>query len=229
MFMIGLGFLPIIALLLIFLLYARKGCDWTESILLGSIVWLFAISLSAEAISFENAIGFPSLAWAWGASILVLIILHVTYPGPVKLKRARIALADYSAAELISLLLMGTIFTATLFVAVISPPNNANSQTYHLPRIEHWIQDRSLTPYPTAIERQIADPGFAEIVVLQLRALSGGDRLDNLVQWLAALGSVVAVGKIAAHIGASRQGAIIASAFAASLPMMIFGKHQYHQ
>jgi dolichyl-phosphate-mannose-protein mannosyltransferase len=219
LFMTVFGSLPFIALLLIILLYARRGCDWPESILLGSTVWLLAISLLAEVISFENAIGFSSLAWAWGAGIIVLITLHASYPGSVK--RARIAMADYSTAELISLLIVVIIFTTTLFVALLSPPNNWDSQTYHLPRIEHWIQDRSFTPYPTANQRQIAYPGFAETVVLQFRVLSASDRLDNLVQWLAALGSVVAVGKIAAHIGASRQGAIIASAFAASLPMMI--------
>ena len=87
--MIGFGFVPIIALLLIVLLYARTGCDWTESIVLGSIVWLFAISLSTEAISLANAIGFPRFAWAWGAGLVVLVALHASVSGlgePPKLR-----------------------------------------------------------------------------------------------------------------------------------------------
>ena len=64
---------------LIVLLYARTGCDWTELIVLGSIVWLFAISLSTEAISLANAIGFPSFAWAWGAGLVVLVTLNASF------------------------------------------------------------------------------------------------------------------------------------------------------
>jgi 4-amino-4-deoxy-L-arabinose transferase-like glycosyltransferase len=217
--MIVFGLAPFVALLLIILLYTKKRCNWPESILLGSIAWLFGISLLTQATSLANAIDLANFAWIWTVSIAILIILYASYP--VSVKWGGVTIADYSTTERISLVLIGIIFAATLLVALSAPPNNWDSQVYHLARIEHWIQNRSLTPYPTAIARQIAYPELAETVMLQPRVLSGSDRLDQLVQWFAALGSVVAVGKIASRLGAGRQGSILASLFVASLPIMI--------
>lgn len=217
--MVYLASLPIVALILIIGLEAKRGWSWAESILLGSITWLFSISISVEVLDVANAISLSGVAWAWNIGIVFLLLLHVKSLGVVQDKE--VVNVDYSTAEYAFFIIIGISFATTLFVALISPPNNWDSQTYHLPRIEHWIQNRSLALYPTAIERQIAYPALAETVILQFRILSGGDRLDNLVQWLAALGSAVAVARISTHLGASRQGSIFASVFAASLPIAI--------
>ena len=81
--------------------------------------------------------------------------------------------------------------------------------------------------YPTAIARQLMLPNFAEMLILQLRLLSGGDRLDNIVQWLAGAGSVVVVGRIALALGASRRGAALARLTAATLADRDTGEHQH--
>ena len=48
----------------------------------------------------------------------------------------------------------------------------------------HWlIENHGLRFYPTHEQRQLHMPPGAELLVLQLHALSGGDRFDNLVQW----------------------------------------------
>jgi hypothetical protein len=117
--------------------------------------------------------------------------------------------------------LLALIAAVTLFIALASPPNNWDSQTYHLARIEHWIQNRSLAFYPTSNTRQLMLPDFAEVLILQLRLLSGGDHLDNIVQWLAGAGSVILVGRIALALGASRRGTGLARLTAASLPIGI--------
>ena len=109
----------------------------------------------------------------------------------------------------------------TLLLALVCPPNNWDSQTYHLPRIEHWIQNGSLEFYRTHIERQLDLPGFAEVLLLPLRLLSGGDRLLNLLQWLAGAGSVFLVGRIAGRAGRSRRGVALARLAAVTLPIGI--------
>ena len=58
------------------------------------------------------------------------------------------------------------IFTLA-FVAYVYPPNTYDSMTYHLPRVMHWAQDRSLVPYPTSIERQIQMQPLAELIYLK--------------------------------------------------------------
>jgi hypothetical protein len=110
---------------------------------------------------------------------------------------------------------------ATLLIALASPPGTWDSQSYHLPRIEHWIQNGSLAFYRTAIDRQLTMPSLAELLILQLRLLSGGDRLDNLVQWLAGAGSVYLVGRIALALGGSRRGVAFARVVATTLPIGI--------
>jgi len=71
----------------------------------------------------------------------------------------------------------------TLLVALVAPPNTVDSMTYHLGRVAMWLDQRSLAHFATHVERQVALSPFAEIVVANLQALSGGDRFANLVQW----------------------------------------------
>lgn len=66
--------------------------------------------------------------------------------------------------------------------AVRYAPNNWDSMTYHLARVAHWIQNRSVAPYPTNNFRQVFLAPGAEYLLLSLQVISGSDRLANLVQ-----------------------------------------------
>jgi hypothetical protein len=93
--------------------------------------------------------------------------------------------------------------------------------TYHLTRVMHWQQDRSLDFYATSIQRQLHLTPGAEYVTLHLQLLSGGDRLANLPQWFASMGSLFVVSLIAARLGATARGQALAALFCATLPMGI--------
>ena len=104
---------------------------------------------------------------------------------------------DAPGADLASPL-FGAIIGATVLVlapsavvAWLAPPNNADVVEYHLPRVMHWIQNRSVGHYPTHIGRQLSFGPGAEYILLQAQILSGGDRLANLMGWFAAAGSVL--------------------------------------
>lgn len=86
-------------------------------------------------------------------------------------------------------------------LAIASSPNNFDSQTYHLPRIEHWIQNASVAVYPTDIHRQVDIGPGSEYLLTHLRLLSGGDGAYNLLQFLAAVGATLAASRIAAQLG----------------------------
>ncbi|GAA2144626.1 hypothetical protein [Glycomyces algeriensis] len=86
-------------------------------------------------------------------------------------------------------------------LAISSSPNNFDSQTYHLPRIEHWIQNASVAVYPTDIHRQVDIGPGSEYLLTHLRLLSGGDGAYNLLQFLAAIGAALAASRIAAQLG----------------------------
>jgi hypothetical protein len=110
---------------------------------------------------------------------------------------------------------------AELVLALFSPPNTYDSQTYHLPRIEQWAERGSVDLYPTGIRRQITYPPGAEFLLLHLRLLTGADTLYNLLQWSAGVLCLLVVARLAAQLGVARRGQLLAVLVAASVPMMV--------
>ena len=117
--------------------------------------------------------------------------------------------------------ILAVIFAITLLIACTAAPNNWDSLTYHLPRIEHWIQSRSLDYYPTPDERQNDYGPLAEILLLQLRILSGSDFLYPLIQWISMLCCVCTVFRITRQLGGNTSQCWLAAIFVASLPIGI--------
>jgi len=118
-------------------------------------------------------------------------------------------------------LLLGPVIVLTGVTALLAEPNNADSMTYHLSRVEHWLQNGSLAFYPTSIPRQLQFAPFAEYFVLQLRALTGGMAFANFVQWLALLGCCASVASIARRLGANEWSQLAAAVFVVTAPMAI--------
>lgn len=103
-------------------------------------------------------------------------------------------------------------------VALVSPPNTWDAMAYHMPRVVHWLQNRSVAFYATHELRQLHMTPGAEFLVLQLHGLSGSDQFDNLVQWFAFAGSVIGVTLIARSLGASPRGQVLAAFVCATIP-----------
>ncbi len=92
-----------------------------------------------------------------------------------------------------------------LFSALAYPPNNWDSMTYHLARVAHWIENRSVAAYPTAIGRQLVYPPGAEYLLLVLQAIAGSDRLAALVQFGAWATIVLSAPALARTFGLPRR------------------------
>ncbi len=84
-------------------------------------------------------------------------------------------------------LLAGLLF----YIAVRSPSNTIDSLQYHMSRVMHWTQNQSLAFYPVYYEPQLFNPIYAEVVILNLRILAGGDWPANLVQWGSMVGTIL--------------------------------------
>jgi hypothetical protein len=107
-----------------------------------------------------------------------------------------------------------------LTLALASPPNNYDSQTYHLPKIEHWVAQHGVQFYPTAIQRQITLSPGAEYLLLHLRLLTGGDALYNLLQFSAGVGCVLVASRIAGQLGGTRRAQLLAGFVVGTAPMV---------
>jgi len=70
-----------------------------------------------------------------------------------------------------------------LLLAIFIAPNNWDSMAYHLPRVEHWIQNKNIYPYPTNIVRQVLTSPLSEYIIANFKILASTDSFLNLVQF----------------------------------------------
>ena len=101
---------------------------------------------------------------------------------------------------------------------VFSAPFSNDVLIYHLPRVMHWIQNKTVAPYPTHILRQVFNPPLSGYVQLHLYLLSGGDRLINFPQYISMLLGLCGVSLICTLLGLNRTENLLAVFLAACLP-----------
>ena len=170
-------------------------------------------AVGTEALSAVHLLSSGTVVLLWALAVVAAAALAVRRRPGIRLPRL-----DVPAWVLVAG--VAALAVAELVVAVVAVPDNADSLSYHLPRVEHWAQDGSVAFYPTAIHRQAGTSPGAEYLLLQLRLLAGPDEFDNLVQWLAALGCAVVASRIAAQLGAGRIGQLLTAVTVASAPMV---------
>ncbi|WP_341718144.1 hypothetical protein QQG74_30970 [Micromonospora sp. FIMYZ51] len=115
---------------------------------------------------------------------------------------------------------IGGLLLIELLIALLAAPNNFDSQTYHLPKVERWVAQGDLAFWATAIHRQVTIPPGAEYLLLHLRLFTGGDALYNLVQWAGGVGCLLAVARVTAQLGGSRRAQLLAAFVLATTPMV---------
>src|SRR5207302_6640370 len=105
-------------------------------------------AVAVEALSAAHELTRPALVVLWSVGSLAALVPAIRrYAAPPALPSLR--------PYLLVLPLLG-LFLAELLIALWYPPNNYDSQTYHLPKIEHWVVQRDVSFYPTAIHRQLS-------------------------------------------------------------------------
>ncbi|MEV6691424.1 hypothetical protein AB0M35_08145 [Micromonospora sp. NPDC051196] len=115
---------------------------------------------------------------------------------------------------------VGALVLVELLIALLAAPNNFDSQTYHLPKVERWVAQGDLTFWATAIHRQVTIPPGAEYLLLHLRLFTGSDALHNLVQWAAGLGALLVVTRLTAQLGGGRRAQLLTAFVLATTPMV---------
>ncbi|MDC0834852.1 glycosyltransferase family 39 protein [Geitlerinema sp. CS-897] len=210
--------LPFLALALLVLVFRKRGNPWTDAVLSGALCWGAFVVVTTELFGAFQALTGVSLTLAWGLFDLLAIFYIAKYQ-PREMPKTSMSHSSWFQWFLVgcTIALVATIAA----IALIAPPNNWDSMTYHMGRVVHWMQNQSVAHYPTAITRQIYQGPFAGFTITQLQILSGGDRFANLVQWLAMVGSLFGVAAIARELGASLRGQILAAVVCVTLPMGI--------
>jgi hypothetical protein len=218
-----LALLPLLAFICIFIfLKNRHSIDLTRRVLIHAAIWFGCyLVLGMEILSVFHWITVPGLVITWLVPIGVFVIWlwHKRTAG----ERVALPAIQFPGSwwNRFLLLIICVVLVTTALVAWVTPPQTWDALTYHLSRVAHWAQDRSIWHYATGIDRQTSMPPGAEELILNFYVLTHSDRLASLPQWFSMLGSLIGVSLIANYLGAKSRGQWLAAAFAATLPMGI--------
>jgi 4-amino-4-deoxy-L-arabinose transferase-like glycosyltransferase len=124
-------------------------------------------------------------------------------------------------ANAILYLVLFIISSTVLLIALVAPPNTADSIAYHLPRVAHWVQNATVDFYPTSITRQLFNGPYIGYGVAHLQILAGSDRFANLVQFLSFITCALAVSLLAREFGLNAKFQLLSAVLFAALPMAI--------
>ncbi|MET7420475.1 hypothetical protein [Dactylosporangium sp. NPDC005555] len=200
----------------------RDGGGFRLALLRAAVLVGGAACLSVEALSSAHALNRTVVTVLW------LVALAVTGFFAIRAVRSsgvrpdlRSRWAGLASVERLMAGVLAGLFLLDLVVAIVAPPNNYDSQTYHLPKIEHWVQQGDVTFYPTVIDRQLAMAPGAEYLLLHLRLLTGGDGSYNLVQLAAGVGAVLAASRIAGQLGGGTRAQLLTALVAGTTPMIL--------
>jgi hypothetical protein len=215
--------LPIAGIFLFFLFSQKDSC-WRSALLSAAIAWGILLTAITELLSALHFVTLPGLTLSWLVVNLGLggLLVHKRLqPNRFTPNTRRITSDAGDITQFQWLLLSGVCLIVLLvgITALIAPPNNWDSMTYHMARVAHWVQNRSVAHYPTSFTAQLYQGPWAELAILNLQVLSRGDRFANLVQWFSMIGSVIGVSLIAKQLGASLRGQIFAAVLCTTIPM----------
>lgn len=202
--------------------YASPGQQrgWRTCFLFAAILWGVLVFASTEFLSFFHGITFSCILGFW---ILATLIAGLVLYTLIK-KEKRFVSFDFSFPPVPQVLLLSGITFIIIIVgliALVAPPSTWDSMTYHMSRVVHWIQNKSVASYPTNIIRQLTYTPWAEFAIMHLQILSHSDRFASLIQWFSMIGSIIGVSLIAKQLGADQQGQILTSVAASTIPMGI--------
>lgn len=214
--------LPVLALILLTGFWQRHRQDWRAAVLLAALSWGVVLTLITEITSFLRFFNGPGLLVGWllvnGGLVWGLRSRSQSSPAALRQGQFQGKLSPYLKLLLAG---VGAIVLGVGLIALIAPPNNWDSMTYHMGRVVHWVQNRSVDHYPTHIIRQLYPGPWSSFAIAHLQILSGGDRFANLIQWTSMVGSLVGVSLIAQQLGAGLRGQLFAAVVCATIPMGI--------
>ena len=220
-FVLG-SFLPYCCLIvLIVLLRASITVSWREAFLYALVFWGVFVLILTESLSLFHIIDFFPVFLSWFLVFFIIGSMLFFKKGALRTIISFSQQYSISFTEKIIICIIIIVCTVTAITAFLCPPNTWDSLSYHMARIAHWIQNRSVDFYPTHNTRQLVSPMWLEYAALQFQILSRGDYFANSIQWVSMVGSVIGVSLIAQYFGISFLGQLVSAVVVVTLPMGI--------
>ena len=197
--------------------------DKVKCFLYSICIYTFIVVAANEVLSVFRAISYFSISVLWSViNVIAVIILSVIA------KRERICfktivsqLSFFNKKHLnwINIFTVCICFIAVI-MALFTVPYNWDSMTYHMTRIVHWIQNRSVAHYVCHDISQISVQPLSEFVNLHVYILSGNtDYFVNLLQTFSYIISIALVYVISFKIGCNQLFSSLAALVFATTPI----------
>ena len=178
--------------------------------------------LTCELLSIFNVFSFNYVLISW-----LLINGIIIYLNKEKIKlnvfsifsqKIEIPIEERTILYFIFFLIILPLLLLTIFI----PANNWDSMAYHLPRIEHWIQNKNVYPYSTNIVRQVLTSPLSEYMIANFQILAGTDAFSNLVQFASFIFILFSGTLIFSVLKIGLKGQLFLLLALLSIPMVLF-------
>lgn len=191
----------------------RRDSYIHTAILVGTIYYFIV-----EFLSIFNAINAVTL---WSIFLVTLITISIFWLKLPHCEKKQFFLLPPFLKKNGIFYFISFISILIFLTGILYPPNTWDSMTYHLPRVEHWIQNENLSFYSTTIDRQLFSAPFAELSILFFRLLTNNDYLSFSVQWFAYVGSLLVISNICKTLKLKNKQQIYSCLFFATVPIVI--------
>jgi 4-amino-4-deoxy-L-arabinose transferase-like glycosyltransferase len=198
-------------------IYDRIRVSFIKGTVIGSVI----LVIITELLSYFKLLRFDMVLISWLLVLAVTYILVWRNKSSYLLKDIYTAYLNLTRRQKNIFIAIFILLLVSAFIGIVYPINNYDSQTYHMARVAHWEQNRSVYNYATHGLRQLELSPFAEWVILHLQILTGDDYLASSVQLYFLIACIAAVSLIAKECGANRAQQIIVSVMACFLPMAV--------
>jgi hypothetical protein len=125
----------------------RETCVWTVS---AAAVYLAVVT---DLLGVLHALSGLQLLVSWTIGVVGIMCWLRYWTRFLQTSWSRLWWRFWGNSRLEQLMALGVLALGlvTLVTALLAPPNNWDSMTYHMARVAHWKQNRSVDFYPTNI------------------------------------------------------------------------------
>ncbi|XGB42694.1 MAG: hypothetical protein LVS60_02285 [Nodosilinea sp. LVE1205-7] len=142
-----------------------QGGGGRRSILSAALLWATLLTAITELLNIFSLINQPYVLGGW-LIVNLLMVFHLSRLSSLRgiAGQLKQLVRDWSQTLgenpfiRFCLICLLPLLGLSLLVALVAPPNNWDSMTYHMARVMYWIQHQSVAHYPTHNLRQLDSP-----------------------------------------------------------------------